>query len=491
VAQAEGAAKAALAAGRVKVGGSVIVIGAGPAGLAAAYELSKRRQEVVCLEADSIVGGISRTVEYRGFRFDIGGHRFYTKYQVVRDLWHEVMGDDLLVRPRLSRIYYRNRFFHYPIRLFNSLVGLGPLEAALIPLSYLKAKVRPRLPEETFEDWVANRFGYRLYHHFFKAYTEKVWGIPCSEIRAEWAAQRIKGLSLTSAVMNAVVKPRHSRVKSLIEQFEYPRLGPGQMYECMADRVRQMGNRVLLGHRVTQLVHNGPRVTALVVQTREGEKTYPANQVISSMPLSELVKSLFPPPPPSVLGAARQLRYRSLLTVNLLLDQEERLPDTWIYVHDPRVRVGRVQFFSNWSPFMVPNPAQSSRGLEYFCSEGDELWTADNASLIELGKKELHELRLGDPGDVFDAFVIRMPKCYPVYDARYGENLETIRAYLAGFENLQPVGRCGLFKYNNSDHSMLTALLAVENLFGADHDLWAVNADDEYLEEGQRARSEV
>lgn len=467
----------------------VVVVGAGPAGLAAAYELSKRQERVLCLEADRIVGGISRTVEYRGFRFDIGGHRFYTKYDVVRDLWHEVLGDELLVRPRLSRIYYHNRFFHYPIRLLDSLIGLGPWEAVLIAASYLRARVLPRRPEQTFEDWVSNRFGYRLYHHFFKAYTEKVWGVPCSEIRAEWAAQRIKGLTLTSAVINAIAKPQKARVKSLIEQFEYPRLGPGQMYGRMAELVRGMGNDVLLEHRVLSVVHQGPRVTEVVVQGPEGTIVYPAQHVISSMPISELIKTLSPAPPAHVLSAARQLRYRSLLTVNLLLDRAERLPDTWIYVHDPRVQVGRIQFFRNWSPFMTPDDGQSSRGLEYFCSEGDALWTADDASLVELGKRELQELELGEPGDVFDAFVVRMPKCYPVYDAHYAENLQTIQTYLRGFENLQPVGRCGLFKYNNSDHSILTALLAVENLFGADHDLWSVNADDEYLEEEGRSGS--
>ncbi len=464
----------------------IIVIGAGPAGLAAAYELSKRHQKVICLEADSMVGGISRTVEYQGFRFDIGGHRFFTKYQVVRDLWHEVLSEELLIRPRLSRIYYRNRFFYYPIRPVNALVGLGPWEAVWIALSYLKAQLFPRRPEDTFEDWVANRFGYRLYRHFFKAYTEKVWGIPCTEIRAEWAAQRIKGLSLVSALMNALFKSRGPRVKSLIGQFEYPRLGPGQMYERMAERVREMGNQVLLQHEARQLVDDGQRVTEVIVRTPQGEKAYPASHVISSMPITELAKRLSPSPPPEVLSAVTQLKYRSILTVDLLLNHEERLPDTWIYIHDPQVRVGRVQLFKNWSPWMVPAPHQSSRGLEYFCSEGDELWMTDDATLIEMGKEEMQHLRLCEPDDVFDAFVVRMPKCYPVYDAHYREHLETIRTYLARFGNLHPVGRYGLFKYNNSDHSILTALLTVENLFGANHDVWAMNADDEYLEEARK-----
>lgn len=461
----------------------IVVIGAGPAGLAATYDLSKRGQSTICLEADTLVGGISRTVEYRGFRFDIGGHRFFTKYQTVCDLWHELLGDELLLRSRLSRIYYRNRFFYYPIRPLGALAGLGPAEAVLIAVSYLKAQLRPRRPEASLEDWVANRFGYRLYSHFFKSYTEKVWGIPCTEIQAEWAAQRIKGLSLTSALRNAFFKSRGPHVKSLIEQFEYPRLGPGQMYERMVERVREMGNRVLLQHRASQVLHEGRRITKVAVHAPQGEKAYPASHVISSMPITDLVKALSPPPPLDVLAAADNLQYRGILTVNLLLDREEHLPDTWIYVHDPQVQVGRVQLFRNWSPWLVPNETQSSRGLEYFCTEGDALWTADDADLIEKGKQEIDHLQLCRPEDVFDAFVIRVPKCYPVYDAHYRQHLDVVRAHLAQYDNLHLVGRTGLFKYNNSDHSILTALLAVENLFGANHDVWAIDADDEYLEE--------
>jgi protoporphyrinogen oxidase len=464
----------------------IVVIGAGPAGLAAAYDLSKRRQAAVCLEADTLVGGISRTVEYRGFRFDVGGHRFFTKYQTVRDLWHELLGDELLVRSRLSRIYYRNRFFYYPIRPLDALAGLGPVEAVRIALSYLNAQLRPRRPEASLEDWVANRFGYRLYRHFFKSYTEKVWGIPCTEIRAEWAAQRIKGLSLMSALRNALFKSRGLHVKSLIEQFEYPRLGPGQMYERMVDRVREMGNQVLLQHRVARVMHKDGRITQVVAHTPQGEKDFAASHVISSMPITDLVKSLSPPPPSAVLAAADSLTYRGILTVNLLLNREEHLPDTWIYIHDPAVQVGRVQLFKNWSPWLVPDETQSSRGLEYFCTEGDELWTSDDAALVEKGKQEIDHLRLCQPEDVFDAFVIRVPKCYPVYDAHYRQHLDVIRAHLARFDNLHLVGRTGLFKYNNSDHSILTALLAVENLYGAKHDVWAIDADDEYLEEDSR-----
>jgi len=428
----------------------IVVIGAGPAGLAAAYELSKRRQDVVCLEADIQVGGISRTVEYRGFRFDIGGHRSFTKYDVVDDLWHEVMGHEMLIRPRLSRIYYRNRFFYYPIHPLDTLKGLGPQEALLIGLSYLKAQLAPSQPEETFEDWVANRFGYRLYEHFFKSYTEKVWGIPCTEIRADWADQRIKGLSLISTLRNALLKPRNSEVKSLIEEFEYPRLGPGQMYERMAERVRQMDNQVLLQHTVTRLLRDGGRITEVIVQTPQGERTYPARDVISSMPITDLIRSMSPPAPPAVLAAAAQLKYRALLTVNLLLNHEEYLPDTWIYIHDPSVKVGRVQFFKNWSPDMIPTPHQSSRGLEYFCTEGDALWTAADDALIALGKKEMEHLQLCDTGEIFDAFVVRMPKCYPVYDGHYKACMKTIRSYLVTqFDNLHPVGRDGLFKHNN------------------------------------------
>ncbi len=460
----------------------VVVIGGGPAGVAATYDLSKRKIPVVCLEADKMVGGISRTIEYKGFRFDVGGHRFFSKIHAVNDLWQEVLEDDFLRRPRLSRIYYNGKFFYYPLQPVNALLGLSLLCSAQILASYVRSALVPPPEEKTFEQWVTNRFGSKLYSIFFKTYTEKVWGIPCSQIRAEWAAQRIRGLSLWTAVTSALFK-RKKVIKTLINEFHYPRLGPGQMYETMARKAGQLGGEVLLRHRVSEIHHDKGRITGVRVSAVDGQTVEEGTDFISTMPITELVLNLRPEPPNEVVQAAKALKYRSLLTINLLINSPENLPDTWIYVHDPSVRMGRIQCFANWSPFMVPDSGHSSRGLEYFCWEGDEFWSKPDDELVGLGKTELARLGLVDPDAVFDGFVVRMPKCYPVYDESYESHLEKIRTYLIRFSNLHLCGRYGLFKYNNMDHSMLTALLSVENILGANHDVWSINADDEYHEE--------
>jgi len=460
----------------------VLVIGAGPSGLTSTYDLAKRSIPVMCFEADRMVGGISRTIEYKGFRFDVGGHRFFSKIQRVNDLWQEILGDEFLRRPRLSRIYYNGKFFYYPLQPMNALLGLGLLCSAQILGSYFKAKLPIAAEERTFEQWVTRRFGARLYNIFFKTYTEKVWGIPCTEIRAEWAAQRIKGLSLYSAVANALFK-QNKVIKTLIDEFNYPRLGPGQMYETMAHKAEKLGGEIRLEHRVSEIQHDKGWLTGVCVASPDGVYVETGTDFISTMPITELVLSLRPEPPREVICAARALRYRSLLTVNLLMDRPENLPDTWIYVHDPSVKMGRVQCFANWSPYMVPDVNHSSMGLEYFCWEGDDFWSMPDDELLALGKTEIGRLGLVDPNTVFDGFVVRMKKCYPVYDEAYQGHLETIRNYLTGFNNLQLCGRYGLFKYNNMDHSILTALFAVENILGANHDVWSINADDDYHEE--------
>jgi protoporphyrinogen oxidase len=461
----------------------VLVIGGGPAGLAATYSLARRAIPAVCFESDRVLGGISRTIEYKGFRFDVGGHRFFTKIPAVENLWHEILGDEFLRRPRLSRIYYDKTFFYYPLRPANALIGLGAVRSVQILGSYLMARIRPSLPEVTFEQWVSNRFGSRLYTIFFKTYTEKVWGIPCSEISAEWAAQRIKGLSLWTAVANAVRKPKKTAVKTLIGEFRYPRLGPGQMYENMGWQAERLGAAIRMRHRVKKVLHDGHSVTGLVIDHARSEIAESGTDYISTMPITELILRLQPAPPSRVVEAARALRYRSIVTVNLLLKRRETLPDTWIYVHDPEVRLGRIQFFANWSPSMVPDKDHSSVGLEYFCDEGDDLWSASDERLLALGREELARLDILDTSTVFDGFAVRMPKCYPVYSQGYSRHIETIRKYLKRFGNLQLCGRYGLFRYNNMDHSIVTALYAVENILGAAHDVWAVNADDEYHEE--------
>ena len=464
---------------------SVIVFGAGPAGLTATYDLARRGIPVRCLEADRQVGGISRTIEYKGFRFDIGGHRFYSKYERVNRLWQEVLGSEFLVRPRLSRIYYNGRFFHYPLQPVNALKGLGLARSLRIVASYVQARIVPVAEEKSFEDWVSNRFGRELYSLFFKTYTEKVWGIPCHEIQAEWAAQRIRGLSLFSAVVDALFGRfrKQKTIKTLINEFHYPKYGPGQMYETMALQAKKAGAAISMRHRMTEVMHANGRVTGVKVKSEAGEEELQATDFISSVPITELILSLRPEPPAEVVRAARSLRYRSLVTVNLLLAIPQQLPDTWIYVHDPTVALGRIQCFANWSPFMVPSRQQSSLGLEYFCSEGDALWSMADDRLLELGIREATRIGILDTSTVKDGFVVRMPKCYPLYERGYQEHLATIRRYLEQFGNLQLSGRYGLFKYNNMDHSILTALLSVENILGARHDVWAINADDEYNEE--------
>ena len=460
-----------------------IIIGAGPAGLTTAWELVKRGHRPIVLEKYHMVGGIARTEQYKGYRFDIGGHRFFTKVQEVNDLWHTWMGTEFLSRPRQSRIFYDGRYFHYPLRAFNALSNMGLWRSLGIVLSYLKFKLFPYPREDNFEQWVTNRFGKRLYEIFFKTYTEKVWGIPCTEIRAEWAAQRIKGLSLPAAIVNALFKPKGEVLKTLIERFEYPMHGPGMMWEYAARAVQAKGGEVRLNCDVLRVTREGTRVTGVVVSNAGKETRLAAHHVISSMPLSELICQLDPPAPPEVQDAAVQLSYRDFLTVVLIFHQPDLFADNWIYIHSPEVKVGRIQNFKNWSPHMVPDPDMSSLGLEYFCTENDDLWRMSDADLIALGRREIEQIGLARAADVVDGVVVRQLKAYPVYDAAYAGHLETIKSFLAEFKNLQTVGRNGLHKYNNQDHSMLTAILAVRNLNGEHHDLWQVNTERSYHEE--------
>jgi protoporphyrinogen oxidase len=466
----------------------VVVIGAGPAGLTAAYQLCQVGIPSVVVEKDVVVGGLARTASHNGYHFDIGGHRFFTKVKAVEDMWREVLPDgQFLRRPRLSRIYYDKQFFHYPLRPVNALFGLGLLNSLLIVMSYFAAQMFPQRPEDTFDRWVSNRFGKRLYRTFFKTYTEKVWGIPCNEIRAEWAAQRIQGLSLLTAVKNALLRPqpgdKNALIKTLIDEFDYPARGPGMMWETVTDLVRQRGGQVLLGADVRRIRRSAHRVEAVDVQTAEGAVVLPGTDFISSMPVRDLIECLDPLPPAPVLKAARELHYRDFLTVALIIDRADLFPDNWIYVHDPEVRVGRIQNFKNWSPAMVPDPRKTCLGLEYFCFEGDDLWAMADDALVALATKEIERLGLARASEVVDGAVVRMAKAYPVYDGEYAAALTTIRQFLASIENLQLVGRNGMHKYNNQDHSMLTAMLAVRNLLGGQYDLWKVNADQEYHEE--------
>jgi protoporphyrinogen oxidase len=469
-------------------GTNVAIIGAGPAGLTAAYQLCKAGIPSIVLEKDSVVGGIARTVRHDGCCFDIGGHRFFTKVQVVEDLWHEILSEtDFLKRSRLSRIYYKKKFFDYPLRLSNALFGLGFFNSFLILASYLHAWLFPIRNEKTFEDWVCNRFGRRFYHTFFKTYTEKVWGIPCSQLSAEWAAQRIRGLSLKRALKSALLPKanvaKRDVIKTLIHSFHYPKKGPGMLWETVAEIVQKNGCTVHLNSGVERILWQGSSVTALDVVQDDQIQRIEASHFISSMPLRELIEKFHPSPPAEVCKAAARLGYRDFLTVGLVITKPDLFPDNWIYIHDPQVKVGRIQNFKNWSPYMVSDSSKSCVGLEYFCFEGDSLWDMSDSALIELAKKELETLGLGRAADVESGTVARMPKAYPVYDTGYGEALNIVRQFLAQFENLYTVGRNGMHKYNNQDHSMLTAMFAVENIQGRSHNIWAVNDEQEYLEQ--------
>jgi protoporphyrinogen oxidase/nucleoside-diphosphate-sugar epimerase len=468
-------------------GKSLAVIGGGPAGLTAAYEMQKLSSEYtpIVLEADKLVGGISRTESHDGFRFDIGGHRFFTKVKEVEALWHEVGGEDFITRPRKSRIYYRGRYYDYPLKIFNALNNMGPYEAVRIGLSYLKWQMFPTKNEENLEQWVTNRFGGRLFYHFFKTYTEKVWGLPCTQIQADWAAQRIKNLSLSKAVWNALTGANDTT--SLIEEFEYPRLGPGMMWEKFRDAVRERGGIVQMQSWVSRVFRDGARITGVEVRQQIGdkEKTYQlsADEFISTMPLRELVGCIEPSPPAEVRAAADKLKYRDFLIVTLLLDNADPFDDNWIYIHSPDVKVGRIQNFRAWSPEMVPDPTKASIGMEYFCHEGDGLWETSNDDLIKLAASELEELGLAKAKSVVGGAVIRQKKAYPVYDGEYRAALDVIKEWVDGLENFHTVGRNGMHRYNNQDHSMLTAMLAVRNILGESHDLWEVNVERSYHEE--------
>lgn len=462
----------------------VVIIGGGPAGLTAGYELLKRSDEYrpLVFEAGDIVGGIARTESYKGYRFDIGGHRFFTKVGEVEEMWREVLKDEFITVPRQSRIYYRERYFDYPLRIFNALSNIGVYESARILLSYLKWQVKPHKVEDSLEEWVQNRFGGRLYMHFFRSYTEKVWGIPPTQIRADWAAQRIKNLSLLKAVWNAVSGSNDTA--SLIEEFQYPRLGPGQMWELTSDHIDENGGAVEKGIRAIRIVRDGNRVTSAEMQTKDGNTRHvEGDEFINSMALKDLIEAFDPPPPQPVRDAADKLKYRDFLIVTLVLDSPDPFPDNWIYVHSPNVKVGRIQNFRAWSPDMLPDPETASIGMEYFCQEGDGLWTMSDEQLRALASKELAELGLAREDQVVDAAIIRQPKAYPVYDGEYTDALGTISEWIDGLENFQTVGRNGLHRYNNQDHSMLSAMFAARNILGEENDVWNVNVERSYHEE--------
>jgi protoporphyrinogen oxidase len=463
----------------------VAVIGAGPAGLTAAYLLSKAGIPVHVFEADPVfVGGISRTESYKGYHFDIGGHRFFSKSKEVEDFWTEILGEEMLQRPRSSKIYYQKKYFRYPLVALDALKKLGWGQALLCLFSYAKAKIFPVRDPQNFEDWVSNQFGKKLYKIFFKTYTEKVWGIPCNDISADWAAQRIKGLSMSSLIKNALFPQKSTSeglIKTLIDSFRYPRFGPGMMWETCTSKCRRFGGLVQMNARVESLSFQQNK-WALGLSSGVNYEGF--DHVISSAPLRDLIPSVQPRFQPEVLNAAAGLSYRDFITVILILPDKGSFTDNWIYIHDPSVKVGRIQNFKSWSPEMVPDAAMTAFGLEYFCFDGDGLWNTADAELIEMGKKELSQIGLASPLEVVDGCVVRQKKAYPVYDQQYKQRVALIRSALDNYPGLQLVGRNGMHKYNNQDHSMMTAMLAVKNILAGRNlfDLWKVNDDAIYHE---------
>jgi protoporphyrinogen oxidase len=475
----------------------IFVIGAGPAGLTTAYCLTKETPSVIVIEKDPLyVGGISRTVRHGNFLFDVGGHRFFSKAKEVVDLWHEILPNDFITRRRLSRIYYGGKFYSYPLSAFQALRNLGIFTSAACVLSYAYAKAFPVPSPRSFHDWVRNRFGERLFQIFFKTYTEKVWGMSCDEISADWAAQRIKGLDLRVAVVNALKHSLGRRsntaaaggdvVKTLIETFQYPRKGPGMMWEAAASKITERGGRILMGRELVELAYDGvQKLWRIEVATADGKReSYTARHVVNSAPVRELVQKLAPKPI-SLLNA-RELRYRDFLTVALMINKPEIFADNWIYIHDPSVKVGRVQNFGSWSPEMAP-AGTTCLGLEYFCFEGDGLWTMSDEELIALATREITKVGLASEADVSDGCVVRQPKAYPVYDDAYRDHMAMIRLDLEqSYPSLHLIGRNGMHKYNNQDHAMMTGMMTARNILAGEriYDIWQVNEDAEYHEAG-------
>ena len=519
----------------------VVIIGAGPAGLTAAHELAAAGvSDVIVLEATRQVGGLAQSVNYKGNRIDVGGHRFFSKSDWVMDWWLRMLPlarapnggeieetriayqgkwrelyqgasaresdpEVMLVRNRLSRIYFGGKFFDYPLKAnLETALKLGLARCAAFAASYAWAKLFPRRPERSLEDFFINRFGRRLYRQFFKDYTEKVWGTPCERISAQWGAQRVKSLSIAKALRHALLKPLRraagglggAEQTSLIERFLYPKFGPGLMWEVTAERLRGRGVRLELDSPVKQLEHAAGRIRALLVARPDGSlRRYEADAFVSSMPLRELVLGLAPAAPAPARDIAAGLEYRDFVIVGLLYRKLlpspagrgplNLVPDNWIYVQEPGVKVGRLQVFNNWSPYLVRDPDTVWIGMEYFCSEGDALWQTADAALERLAIAEMQQLRLADPADRLDAVVLRMPKAYPGYFGSYARFNE-LREYLDAFQNLYLVGRNGMHRYNNQDHSMLSAKMAVEAILAGSADksrIWGVNIDDAYHEE--------
>lgn len=477
---------------------TIAIIGAGPAGLTAGYLLSKENKNVIVLEADSqYVGGIARTVVYKGYCFDIGGHRFFSKAEEIEALWSEILPNDMLWRKRSSRIFYNKAFFSYPLKIKEVITQLGWRESFYCLLSYFKARFFPVKNPVNFTDWVSNHFGKRLFSIFFKTYTEKVWGMKCDTISADWAAQRIKGLSFFSALFHACFSgwKKESIIKTLIDSFRYPRKGPGMLWEACAEKIHRNGGSIKMGCSVKKCDYDEKnKCWKVTYESSQGEEHFFASHVISSAPLRDVVLNYITPTLSSVaLNAAKQLKYRDFLIVVLILKDKKQFDDNWIYIHDPSVDVARIQHFKSWSPDMVPDPTMCCYGMEYFCFEGDGLWTASDEDLIQKAKHEIEKIGLAEADTILDGCVVRQSKAYPVYDENYKTHVDIIRREMdRHYPTFYLVGRNGMHKYNNQDHAMMTSMLTVKNILSKKNilDVWNVNQDAEYIEAGSaNARS--
>jgi protoporphyrinogen oxidase len=463
----------------------LVIVGGGPSGLTAAYEAVGCGAKAVVLERLDRVGGLSRTANFEGSRFDVGPHRFFTKNEEIRTLFVKIAAEDLLSVPRLTRIFYNNTYFNYPLTPLNALSGVGVLSSISILCSYMTAKARRAYGGgriENFEDWVVDHFGRRLFETFFKTYTEKVWGVPCTQIGADWASQRIKGLSLTTALLNALLKPKKNVAKTLVDEFVYPRLGAGQLYEKMAASVQQTGSLVMTNARVCRIQRDHMRVCAIEVDDGCGRSyEVEGRYFLVSAPLTDMIEMMHPSPPPEVLSACCALRYRNHVGVNLIVEGKP-FPDNWIYVHSKEVGMARIANYANFSAAMSPFGV-SPLTVEYFCFAGDRVWDATDAALIERAKRELAHMKIVRPDQVLKGFVVRSDKAYPVIEIGYDRHIATIKGWLDQFHNLLPIGRSGMFKYNNQDHAMATGMLAARTALGVQRfDPWLVNIDAEYQE---------
>ncbi len=462
----------------------VLILGCGPAGLAAAYSLCYKKVRATVFEKSSTIGGISRTEKLGDYYFDLGGHRFFSKNRAINKIWKDLLGTDFLSRSRKSRIYFRKKFFDYPLKPINALSNLGLINSFFILTSYLYAKIHPVTDETTLEQWVTNRFGKRLYEIFFKTYTEKVWGIPCTAIAADWAAQRIKGLSLLKAIKNSII-PSHNKIKTLTDSFHYPKYGPGMMWEAMAEKSISRGSNIRLNSGVQKIFHDKEQITAIEVFENGEKRRIDGSHFISSLPIRELLLNMHPAVPDAILQEANKLQYRDFITIALIIDKKNLFQDNWIYIHDPDVKVGRIQNFKNWSPWLVPDQDKTCLGMEYFCNEGDSIWNMQDEELRNIATRELVSLELINNEAIEGYKVVRVPKAYPIYDANYKNSIAVIQKFLNGFKNLQLIGRNGMHRYNNMDHSMLTGMLAAENICSdtKSENLWNINEDTDYHEE--------